>query len=533
MRLVTAAEMRALDHATIAAGVPGAELMRRAGAGVADALERHYGPVLGFRVLALCGTGNNGGDGFVAARELAARGAHVRAGILGDPAKIAGDARTHLAALVAAGIEPVVISDTGALARLVLHWDAVDFALDALLGTGARGVPTGIVADGVQALRDLDDAGTHVIAVDLPTGVDADTGEIARRTVRADLTVTFGCPKRGHWLHPARAFVGALEVTDIGLVPQADATDDPSRWAEIATPPEMAALMPRRAPRAHKGSVGRVLVVGGSPGLTGAVVLASRAASRAGAGVVTAAVPVQLQDLIATKLTCEMTVALAGGPGRTIGSGALGVLLAHAERADAVTAGSGMSRDFETAELLRRFAARVTRPLVLDADGLNAFAGRPQELAAGPGGVMRVITPHIGELQRLSGRDPAAIELHRIDVARECAAAWGVVVVLKGAPTVTAHPGGHVTVNSTGNPGLATAGTGDVLCGTVGALVAQGLAPYDAARLGVFLHGMAGDRVAARLGQVGMTAEDVVERLPRAARALGRLRDLTPARRRS
>ncbi len=523
--------MQALDRATIAGGVPGLELMRRAGLGVADALERHYGPVLGFRVLALCGTGNNGGDGFVAARELRARGADVLAGILGDPARIGGDARAHLEALVAAGVEPIAIADEAALERLLLSRDRFDFALDALLGTGARGVPEGMIAAGVQALRDLDDAGTHVVAVDLPTGVNADTGEIARRTVRADLTTTFGCAKRGHWLYPARAFVGALEITDIGLVPLAGDGDDPARWTEIATPPEMAALLPRRAPRAHKNSVGRLLVVGGAPGLTGAAVLASRAASRTGAGTVTTAVPRGLHDVFETQLLEEMTLPLADGPGRTLSLAALGGLLAHALRADAVTIGSGLSRDFETAELVRRFAARVSQPLVIDADGLNAFAGRPDQLAAGAArdagaaAVLRIITPHIGEMQRLSGRDPAAIELHRIDVARECAAQWNVVVVLKGAPTVTAHPHGHVTVNATGNPGLATAGTGDVLCGAIGALAAQGMPPYDAARLGVFLHGMAGDLVAAQFGQQGMTAGDVAGRLPRATFALTRLRD--------
>jgi len=530
LRLVTAEEMRRLDRATIERDlVPGVTLMERAGLGVAEAVERHYGPTLGFRVLVLCGTGNNGGDGFVAARELKLRGAEVHAGILGDPGRVRGDARAHLERLEAAGIEPVPVRDEAALERLLASRDRFDFALDALLGTGARGVPEGIIAAGVQAMRDLDDAGTHVIAVDLPTGVNSDTGEIARRAVRADLTVTFGCPKRGHWLYPARAFVGALDVVDIGLARAFAADDDPGRWTEIPSAQDMAALAPRRSPRAHKGSVGRVLVIGGSAGLIGAVALAARGAARAGAGYVIAAAPASLADVLAIKLTEEMARAMPEGRTRALGLAALGQLLEHAERADVVTLGSGMSRDLEAGDLVRRLAAGIEKPVVIDADGLNAFAGRSVEIGrppgAGAGTPGRILTPHIGEMARLTGADPRAIELYRIDVAREWAATWNAVVVLKGAPTVTADPGGHATVNPTGNPGLATAGTGDVLCGVIAALVGQGLAPYDAARLGVYAHGMAGDLAAAALGQQGMCAGDVIEELPHALKALAAIRD--------
>jgi len=537
VRLVTAEEMRRLDRATIEGGhATGVALMERAGFGVAEAIERRYGPTLGFRVLALCGTGNNGGDGFVAARELKARGAEVHAGILGDPGKVAGDAGLQLDRLREAGIEPEPIHDEQGLERLLLSRDRFDFALDALLGTGARGVPEGIVAAGVQALRDLDDAGTHVIAVDLPTGANADTGEIARRTVRADLTVTFGCPKRAHWLFPARAFVGPLEVVDIGLVPSFGPDDSPARWIEVPTLNDMAALVPRRSPRAHKTSVGRVLVIGGSPGLTGAVALAARAAKRSGAGYVITAVPASLADVLAIKLTEEMTRAMPETASRALDLGALPRLLDATERADVVTLGSGMSRDLSTAELVRRLAAGLPRPVVIDADGLNAFAGRAESPGAAPTGSdgapwARIVTPHVGEMARLTGLEPGTIELNRIDVAREWAARWNAIVVLKGAPTVTAHPGGHATVNPTGNPGLATAGTGDVLCGVIAALLGQGLQAYDAARLGAFVHGMAGDRAATAWGQIGMCASDVITELPRALKSLGATRDAALERR--
>jgi NAD(P)H-hydrate epimerase len=521
MHLVSAEEMRLLDRATIESGhATGEALMERAGAGVVAAIERQYGPLLGLRVLALCGTGNNGGDGFVAARHLKARGAEVAVGLLGDPAKVAGDARAHLERLEEVGLPARRVDSEAALARLVAARDRWDFALDALLGTGARGVPEGLAAWGVSALRDLDDAGTTVVAVDVPTGVNADTGAIARRAVRADLTVTFGCPKRGHFLYPGRAFVGRLEVVDIGLSPDALAALAPP--VSLATLEDMAALLPARDPRAHKGSVGRVLVVGGSVGLTGAVALAARAALRSGAGYVQAAVPKSLNDVLEVKLTEEMTIPLPETAERTLSTAALEPLLARAADADAVALGSGLSRHRESVEVARRVIAGLERPVVVDADGLNACEGHTELLARGRG--PRVLTPHVGEMRRLTGLESAEIEARRIDLAREWAQRWRAVLVLKGAPTVTASPEGRVTVNPTGNPGLATAGTGDVLTGAIAALLAQGLAPYDGARLGAFVHGLAGDLAAAEQGQAGMVAGDVVERLPAAIVELERRR---------
>jgi hydroxyethylthiazole kinase-like uncharacterized protein yjeF len=516
MRLVTAEQMRRLDRATIDAGTSGETLMERAGSGVVETLERRYGPSLGLRVLVLCGTGNNGGDGFVSARHLRGRGAEVHVALLGDHAKVRGEALAHLERLRRAGLEPVAIGSLEALERLVASRDAWDFALDALLGTGAHGEPEGLMEAGVEMLRRLDEAGTHVIALDLPTGVDADRGAIARRAVRADLTVTFGCPKRGQLLYPGRAFVGALEVVDIGLDAQAlDALADP---VELATPAAMAALLPTRDPRAHKGSVGRVLVAGGSVGLTGAVALAARAALRSGAGTVKAAVPKSLNDVLEVKLTEEMTTPMPETPERTLALAALEPLLARAGEADAVVVGSGLSRHREAAELARRVVAECDRPLVLDADGLSAFEGLADAFvrATAP----RVLTPHLGEMRRLTGIDTSILDADRIDVAREWARRWHTVLVLKGAPTVIAGPDGETTVNPTGNPGMATVGMGDVLAGVIAALIAQGLTPYDAARLGAYAHGLAGDQVAAELGPLGLVAGDVAEAMPKALRTL-------------
>lgn len=525
MRLVTAGQMRAMDEATIRGGhASGETLMERAGTGVAAALEARYGPVLALRVLVLCGTGNNGGDGFVAARALAARGARVSVALVGPRARVRGDAATHLGRLERGGIPAAELDSEAALERLVASADRWDFALDALLGTGTRGEPEGLPAAAVQALRELDERGTRVVAVDLPTGMDPDTGAIARRAVRADLTVTFGAPKRGHYLYPGRAFTGTLEVVDIGLV----AGPDEGPALEVATEAAMAALLPERDPRAHKGSTGRVVLVGGSAGLTGAIALAARAATRAGAGYVRCCVPASLHDVLAVKLTEEMPVPCAQTPARALSLEAMGTVVAAVEHADAVVLGSGLSREQPAAELARRLVTSRTRPMVLDADGLNAFEGRP-ELAGDPARPL-VLTPHLGEMSRLTGRAAPEIEAARIDVAIEWASRWNAVVVLKGAPTVIASPGGAATVNPTGNPGLASAGTGDVLSGIIGALLAQRLAPYDAARLGAFVHGAAGDRAAVRRGVLGMSAGDLLETLPETLSALSGVRDRGPRR---
>jgi NAD(P)H-hydrate epimerase len=326
--------------------------------------------------------------------------------------------------------------------------------------------------------------------------------------------VTFGAPKRGHLLYPGRAFAGALEVVDIGLMPVTP--DGHAHPFELATAAAMGALLPVRDPRAHKNSVGRVLIVGGSVGLTGAVALAARGAARAGAGYVQACVPASLNDILEAKLTEEMTIPCPETGARAFALDALEPILARAARADVVALGSGLSRTPEAAELARRLVAQCDKPMVVDADGLDAFAGEPRALASDR--APRILTPHLGEAERLTGEPAAALEARRLDAAREWAGTLGAVLLLKGAPTVTAAPDGRATVNPTGNAGMATAGTGDVLTGIIAAFVAQGLHPYDAARLGAFAHGMAGDRVAAAHGMRGLVASEIAEALPRVLR---------------
>jgi NAD(P)H-hydrate epimerase len=530
MLVLDAAAMRRLDQLTMQSGASsGVELMERAGAGVARAMERRYGPLLGLRVLVLCGGGNNGGDGFVAARHLRARGARPDVVLLAKREQVKGDARAHLERLEAeAGAVRVALSEADVIAAVGAR-DGWDFALDALLGTGSRGEPEGLMAAGVEQLRLLDERGTRVVAVDLPTGVSSDNGAIARRAVRADLTVTFGATKIGHVLYPGAAFAGTLEVVDIGLV--APPAGDSAYQVELAGAEALSGLLGERDPRAYKGSAGRVLVIGGSPGLTGAVALAARAATRTGAGYVQMLVPSGIESVLAIQCVEQMTIAAPETEAHALSRAALTLAREREEAVDAVVLGSGLSRQAEALELARMLAGTLERPAVLDADALFALAGHGAELAAelAAAPAPRVLTPHLGEMARLTGMSAEAIEEDRISLARRFAREWGVVLVLKGAPTVTAAPDGRATVNASGNPGMATAGAGDVLAGVTAALLAAGLSAYDAARLGAYVHGLAGDLAARDIGPIGLAAGDIGERLPAALRELARRRDALAA----
>jgi NAD(P)H-hydrate epimerase len=520
MRLLTAAEMRAVDRATIASGTPGERLMQRAGEGVAEALERRWGSPLALRVLVLAGGGNNGGDGCVAARALAARGARVAVAVCAPRESLKGDARTMLERFEQGGGLVRHVDGPAALSALVATFDHWDFALDALLGTGAEGEPRGIVAEACRLLNALHAHGTRVLAVDLPSGVGSDDGSVAADAVQADATVTFGHPKRGHWLWPGRGRCGALDVVDIGLVAPEQAGVQP---AALASAPELAPHVPVRDPRAHKGVTGRALLVGGAPGMTGALVLAAQAAARAGAGYVRVAAPASLQATLAAHLVEPMVLACGEDQNRSLTTTALPSILAEAERANAVAVGPGLSRNPYAAALARELTARLAKPLLLDADALTALSPADDllvpalRLAPAP----RILTPHLGEMHRLTGETPEQLESQRIEASKGWAQRWGAVVVLKGAPTVVASPDGRVSVNPTGSPVLATAGTGDVLTGMLVALLAQGLAPFDAARLAVYAHGLAGELAATEVGDLGVIATDIVQRIPR---ALARIR---------
>ncbi len=512
-RVLAAAEMQALDRdASAACGIPSLLLMENAGAETCRALVTEF-PVLARGVLVLAGRGNNGGDGFVVARRLLARGIPAQVWLAGSAEDVKGDAGTNLKILQMMGAPLHVLTAGQSLAPVERAIASVDVVLDALLGTGTQGGARGLSAE----LIDLTNrATTPVVSVDLPSGLCADEPLPPGPAVRAQLTVTFAFPKPCLVLPPACQYAGRLVVVDIGI---------PRQLAE-RTPPGLAvfegsdarAAFPVRAATAHKGTFGHVLVVAGSPGKTGAATMTALAALRSGAGLVTVAVPESLNPILETKLTEAMTAPLPETDTHCLGWAALEPLERLAEGKSAIAIGPGLGGHAETRRLVQELVQRLTLPIVIDADGLNALAGDLDRVAGGPGA--RVLTPHPGECARLLGVDTATIVRDRLRVARETAATTGSVLVLKMAGTLVGDPEGRVTVNPTGNPGMATGGTGDVLTGVIAALLAQGAPAALAARAGAFVHGRAGDLAAARLGQEALLAGDVLEALSPAIRSV-------------
>jgi len=500
--LLTADETRTAEAEAERRGLPASILMENAGTAVAEAALALGGP--GVRFLVVAGPGNNGGDGYVAARKLQAASRQVDVWRVADPARLKGDAGRNHAALEQSGV-PIHSS----AAALPLR--PGDVVIDALFGTGLARAPEGDAADAIRHLLRWHAEGVRVLAVDLPSGLSSDTGRAFDPCVRADVTVTFGARKLGLALEPGASLAGRVEVADIGLAelsPQTwllEASDGP-RW-----------LPPRRSDT-NKGTYGHLLIVAGSRGKSGAAALAGLAALRSGVGLCTVATPVDALSDVQGHAPELMGVALPASA--VLGPTHLDVLLAAAERKDALVLGPGIPRGPETHALIGELLARLEVPVLLDADGLNAIAGHPEVLQRSR--VPVVLTPHPGEMSRLAGRSVNEIQSDRVGAARAFVRTHRVVLVLKGARTLVAEPGGQLRVNPSGNPGMATGGTGDVLSGMVGAFLAQGLYPVDAASVGVLAHGLAGDAAARRWGRLGLVASDVTAALGEVWTAWGR-----------
>lgn len=513
MRLVTAQEMREIDRQAIEEyGIPGLLLMENAGRQVAEAVRRRLGNVSGKRVVVLCGKGNNGGDGLVAARHLLQAGAVVKVFFICEPEEITGDARVNFQIWERLGQQVYrLLGSSNGLQLLKVALINADAVVDALYGTGFRGRLSDRLSKAVEAVNA---SGKFVVAVDIPSGLEADTGRVNGPCIRADVTVTFGLPKLGLVLEPGADYTGKVAVADISLPRVLTEKTGPGRY--LLNRKLVASWFSRRPVTAHKGNFGRVLVVGGSRGMLGAACLAASAALRSGAGLVTLAVPGSLQDTAAAKLTEAMTCGLPETAEGSLSRGAGPVVMDYLTRSTVLALGPGLSQHPETVSLVRELVQASGRPLVLDADGLNAFAGEA-ELLAGRQEPL-VVTPHPGEMARLLNVEVGAVEANRVKIAEQAARRWGCVAVLKGARTVVAGPDGYTGVNSTGNPGMATGGTGDVLTGVIAALLAQGLDPFRAAAAGVYLHGRAGDIAAREKGEMGLVAGDLLSFLPLACR---------------
>jgi ADP-dependent NAD(P)H-hydrate dehydratase / NAD(P)H-hydrate epimerase len=501
--LPDAATMRAVDRWAIdERGVPSLDLMERAGAAVARTVEQIApdGPVA-----VVCGKGNNGGDGLVAARLLRDAGRQVDVVCIAPLHDFSGDARENLNRL---GGEPPQllfgVDGSGTDPRAAGAIERAAVTVDALLGTGFRGEPRGAM---VEAIDVVNAAPAAVVSVDVPSGVDASTGEVCGGAVTAAATVTFHAAKPGLWIRPGKAYAGVVETIDIGIPRGA-----PQEAAIGLLDASVLDLLPRRQASSTKFTSGHVLVVGGSPGLTGAPRMAAHASMRTGAGYVTACVPASLQGILAGAGPPEMmTRGLADEDGALTAAGVDSVLK-ETERGGALALGPGLGRSEGAFAFARALSRRATVALVLDADGLNAHAGRLGELAVRE--APTVLTPHAGELGRLLELDSAQIERQRLRHARVAAALAGAVVVLKGDDSLIADPSGRVAVSAGGTPALATAGTGDVLTGVIAALLAQGLDAFVAAAAGVWLHAAAGREATRRQGAAeGVVASDVIAAL--------------------
>ncbi|HVT16271.1 MAG TPA: NAD(P)H-hydrate dehydratase [Thermoanaerobaculia bacterium] len=513
MRILTAEAMRAVDRAAIEGlGIPSLVLMENAAIGVADAIGQAF-PAADSAAI-FCGPGNNGGDGLALARQLAARGYAVQLYLVGGGRQPAGDAAVQLEICRRLGLPIREVAAESEVAAALAEARDYDLLVDALFGTGLARPLAGLFAAIAGGLNDLP---LPRIAVDLPSGLGGSSAEPLGPHVRADLTVTFAAPKIAHVFPPAAAAVGELVVTDLGFPPRL--IEEAEGDLHLLVGEELSGLLPPRPAGAHKGDFGHLLIVAGSTGKAGAAVLACRAAVRAGAGLVTAAVPEPVLAIVNLGSIESMTLPLPAGAAGQLAGAAPARVLEAAVGKSALAVGPGLGQEPEAAAAIRELVLGAGLPLVLDADGLNAFAGRAGELAGRQ--APTILTPHPGELGRLLGCSAREVQADRPAAARRAAAETGAIVVLKGNLTLIAVPGGPLWVNPTGNSGMATGGTGDVLTGILGGLLAQRLEPADAACLAVYLHGLAGDRALARLGGHGLAAGDLIEALPAALAELG------------
>lgn len=507
-KLVDGEQMAEIDRRTIEEhGIAGSELMERAGRAVVEAVAERWDGLDGLCAVVVCGKGNNGGDGYVIARLLRAHGVAVRLFLLAQRADIKGDAAHHMHLWEEDGGVVESLLDVGE-EEFCRALSEADLAVDAVLGIGMREAPRPDIARAIEAMNGC---GRPIVAVDMPSGVDASSGQTPGASIRAALTVTFGVAKVGHLFYPGRARCGVLHLADIGFA--AAAMRSTPSVAHLLDRGAMAALLPYRRGDEHKGSCGSVVVVAGSLGMTGAAALTAEATLRAGAGRVSLGIPASLNDILEVKLTEVMTRPLPEVKRRRcLALRSLGDIEALVDGADCLALGPGLGRYRETEELVRRLVARIEVPLVLDADGINACAGATELLKRRL--APTVLTPHVGEFVRLSALSKGDILANPIGVSRCFAQEFQVVLILKGAPTVVAWPDGRVAVNSTGNPGMATAGSGDVLTGLVAGFIAQKVEVERAAALAVFVHGAAGDRARDRLGEWSVMAGDIAAEVP-------------------
>ena len=502
MRVLNAAQMREADRRTIEdIGIPSLVLMENAGRQVVAAMEAIHSDLSERQVAVLCGRGNNGGDGFVVARTLMQRGVDVSVFLIGRVSDVRGDARTNLEALGHLGISVVEIGDGQAWELHLSEIRDCNLIVDAIFGTGLNAPVSGLIE---SVITDVNASGIPIVAIDLPSGLSADSCDPIGESIEAGTTVTLAAPKLPLVLPPAETRAGDIVIADIGIPSEVlDSVDGPR--IELLTRSSAREHLSPRTPDSHKGDYGHVLIVAGSRGKTGAAHLAGMGALRSGAGLVTIATAASCQDVVAVMAPEYMTVGLRETEAGLDPEG-VDQLLELAR--DVVAIGPGLGQAPGTQSFIRALVDRATMPLVVDADGLNTFSGDPDRLMGREGRDV-IITPHPGEMARLVGMSTDEVQASRLEIARNFAVSHHLYVVLKGHRTLVTTPEGKVFINPTGNPGMSTGGTGDVLTGMIAAWLAQLLDAEAACKLAVYLHGMAGDLAEADEGEVSMTAGDV------------------------
>jgi NAD(P)H-hydrate epimerase len=511
MILVTAREMQEMDRQAIEAhGIPGLELMENAGRGATDVLLDQFAGRIKGAVGIVCGKGNNGGDGFVIARYLADRRIDVTVYLLTAAANVKGDAAANLKRLAALKIPVIEIPDEDSFSRVKSDLSRFDLLVDAILGTGLTSDVRGYFKTVINFINSLNRSGIPVFAVDMPSGLNSDTGQPCGSCVRAQGTATFALAKIGHYSYPGVDYTGKLEIIDIGIPDAVVEAVGPKQY--LLTAEQVRAAFPIRAADTHKGHTGHLLVIAGSTGKTGAAAMTAVSAMRAGAGLVTLGIAESLNSIMETQVLEAMTSPLPECGYGILADTAIDDIVKLADGKNCLAIGPGIGQAEETRSLVKAVIRRINMPIVIDADGLNNIAGQTQLLKKRK--APTVLTPHPGEMARLIGTNAAEVQQNRLACARDFATHFGVHVVLKGAATVIAHPDGSVYLNATGNPGMASGGMGDVLTGVLAGFITQGFTLKAAAHAAVYLHGAAADTLAQTVGPIGYLAGEVMSAIP-------------------
>lgn len=517
MKLATAADMKKIDELAVRDhGLSISKLMESAGTAVLKELEENYSPLSKRTVGVLCGKGHNGGDGLVTARLLKGAKASVVAVVLGDAESLAEETLAQLRKAKTAKVPILFLEEEESLASVRVALEECDLLVDAILGTGLSRPVDGLAKDLIRLVKGLK---KPVVAVDIPSGLSADTGNPLGEVLSALRTVTFGLPKVGFYSPTAPTYLGKWKVDPIGF--PTELLNASFLKHELTERETVRKALPHYDDYAHKGSRGRVVIVAGATGLTGAATLSALGAQRIGAGLVTVACPESLNAILEVKLTEPMTAPVPEVEGGFLSLRAAGRILHLCTNVNSVVIGPGIGRHRETAQLVRELLTKLTLPMVVDADALNLLGGQLDIFKAVKAPV--ILTPHPGEAAWLLKISISEVEQNRLKVAKQIAEGYNVVLVLKGRHTVIASPKGEIRINPTGNRALATAGTGDVLSGVIGGLLAQRVNPFDAATLGVYLHGLAGERLARRMGPDGVLAGDLLPLFPRVLRQISEI----------